>query len=55
MGPGENEYKSRWTPDAHETVGLRIYRPGTYGAALYALEARAVPAIRKLRREGKPA
>jgi CelD/BcsL family acetyltransferase involved in cellulose biosynthesis len=55
MGPGENEYKSRWTADAHETVGLRIYRPGTYGAALYALEARAVPVIRKLRREGNPA
>ena len=52
MGPGENEYKSRWTTDAHETVGLRVYRPGTYGAALYALEARAVPAIRRLRREG---
>ncbi|HET7875085.1 MAG TPA: GNAT family N-acetyltransferase, partial [Methylomirabilota bacterium] len=55
MGPGQNEYKARWASDAHETVGLRIYRPGTYGAALYALEARAVPAIRKLRREGKPA
>jgi len=55
MGPGENEYKSRWTPDGHETVGLRIYRPGAYGAALYALEARAVPAIRKLRNEGNPA
>jgi hypothetical protein len=36
-------------------VGLRIYRPGTYGAALYALEARAVPAIRRLRGEGNPA
>ena len=51
MGPGENEYKSRWTSDGHDTVSMRIYRPGTYGAALYALEARAVPAIRKLRRE----
>jgi CelD/BcsL family acetyltransferase involved in cellulose biosynthesis len=55
MGPGENEYKSRWTPDAHETMGLRVYRPGAYGAALYAVEARAVPAIRKLRREGHTA
>ena len=55
MGPGENEYKARWTSDAHETVTLRIYRPGAYGAALYALETRAVPALKRLRQEGKPA
>jgi len=53
MGPGENGYKARWSSDAHETVTLRIYRPGTYGAALYALEARAVPALKRLRREGE--
>lgn len=55
MGPGENEYKARWSSDAHETVSLRIYRPGTYGAALYALEARAVPALKRLRRQGDTA
>ncbi|HET8579231.1 MAG TPA: GNAT family N-acetyltransferase [Methylomirabilota bacterium] len=51
MGPGENEYKARWASDAHETVTLRIYRPGAYGATLYALEARAVPALKRLRRD----
>lgn len=55
MGPGENEYKARWASDAHETVTLRIYRPGAYGAALYALEARAVPALKRLRQAGESA
>jgi CelD/BcsL family acetyltransferase involved in cellulose biosynthesis len=55
MGPGENEYKSRWASDAHETVRLRIFRPGAYGAALHALETRAVPALKRLRSEGQPA
>lgn len=50
MGPGENEYKSRWATGAHETVRLRLFHPGIYGSALHAMEVRAVPALRRLSR-----
>lgn len=49
MGPGDNEYKSRWATGSHETVRLRVLRPGLLGASLYALESTAVPALRRLR------
>ncbi len=53
MGPGENEYKARWASGTHETVGLHVYRPGMYGATLYTLEGRALPALRRLRARGE--
>jgi CelD/BcsL family acetyltransferase involved in cellulose biosynthesis len=52
MGPGDNAYKTRWASDAHETVRLRIFRPGLYGALLHGLETRAVPALKRLRGGG---
>lgn len=48
MGPGENPYKARWASGARETVHLRGFRPGLYGAMLRGLETRAVPALRRL-------
>jgi hypothetical protein len=48
MGPGENPYKARWASGARETVHLRGFRPGLYGAVLHGLETRAVPALRRL-------
>ena len=50
MGPGDNEYKSRWATGAHETVRLRLFHPGIYGKSLFAMETRAVPALRRLGR-----
>lgn len=55
MGPGDNAYKTRWASDAHETVRLRIFRQGIYGAALHGLETRAVPTLRRLRGGGASA
>ena len=52
MGPGDNDYKSRLASDAHETAHLLVFRPGAYGAALHALETRAVPLWRRLRGDG---
>jgi len=49
MGPGDNEYKSRWASDAHELRRLRIFRPGAYGTLLHAVEARVVGSLRRLR------
>ncbi len=42
MGPGENDYKSRWASDAHELGRLRIFRPGIYGTLLHAIETRVM-------------
>jgi CelD/BcsL family acetyltransferase involved in cellulose biosynthesis len=49
MGPGLNEYKLRWASGSHETVDLRIYRPGLYPRALHAMEAVVLPAVRAVR------
>jgi len=49
MGPGDNEYKSRWASDAHELRRLRIFRPGAYGTLLHTVEARVVGSLRRLR------
>ena len=49
MGPGLNEYKLRWASGSHETVDLRIYRPGLYPRALHAMEAVVLPALRAVR------
>ncbi|HWM76383.1 MAG TPA: GNAT family N-acetyltransferase, partial [Methylomirabilota bacterium] len=48
MGPGENPYKARWASGARETIQLRVFRRGLYGAMLHGLETQAVPALRRL-------
>jgi len=50
MGPGDNPYKARWATGARETVSLRAFRSGAYGASLHALESHVVPVLRRLRR-----
>jgi len=55
MGPGNNEYKSRWASAAHELGRLRVFRPGAYGALLYTLEARVLGVVRRVRSQGVPA
>ena len=52
MGPGDNEYKSRWAGTSHELARLRIFRPGAYGALLHTVEARVVETVRRLRGQG---
>jgi len=52
MGPGNNQYKSRWASAAHELGRLRIFRPGAYGALLHTFEARVLAAVRRLRSQG---
>lgn len=49
MGPGLNEYKMRWASGSHETIRLHAYRPGLYPGLVHLLEARVVPAIRRIR------
>ena len=49
MGPGLNDYKLRWATASHETVRLHVYRPGLYPRLVHAVEARVVPALRRLR------
>ena len=48
MGPGENPYKARWASGARETIQLRVFRRGLYGAMLHGLETQVVPALRRL-------
>jgi CelD/BcsL family acetyltransferase involved in cellulose biosynthesis len=55
MGPGDNEYKSRWASAAHELGRLRLFRPGAYGTLLHTVEARVVAAARRLRGQDVPA
>ncbi len=55
MGPGDDEYKSRWAGGAHDLGRLRVFRPGAYGTLLYTAEVRVVPTIRRLRGGGIPA
>jgi CelD/BcsL family acetyltransferase involved in cellulose biosynthesis len=47
MGPGLNDYKTRWATGQHETVSLHVYRPGAYGRLLAAVEGRLVPLGRR--------
>jgi CelD/BcsL family acetyltransferase involved in cellulose biosynthesis len=54
MGPGDDEYKSRWAGAAHDLGRLRVFRPGAYGTLLYTAEVRVVPTIRRLRGGGVP-
>jgi CelD/BcsL family acetyltransferase involved in cellulose biosynthesis len=55
MGPGDNEYKSRWACASHELGCLRVFRPGTYGTLLYTVESGALAAARRFRIQGVPA
>ncbi|HTY78964.1 MAG TPA: GNAT family N-acetyltransferase [Candidatus Bathyarchaeia archaeon] len=55
MGPGDNDYKTRWAQGAHELSRLRIYRPGAYGTLLHTIEARLLETVRRLRGEGAAA
>ncbi len=52
MGPGENPYKARWASGARETMHLRVFGRGVYGAVLCGLETRAVPTFRRLLGKG---
>lgn len=52
MGPGDNEYKSRWARASHELARLRIFRPGAYGTLLHTVETRVVDTVRRLRSQG---
>src|SRR5262249_7779280 len=55
MGPGDNDYKSRWARGAHELGRLRIFRPGMYGTLLHTVEARMLERVRRLRGQGAAA
>ncbi|HKF41788.1 MAG TPA: GNAT family N-acetyltransferase, partial [Thermoanaerobaculia bacterium] len=55
MGPGDNDYKSRWARGAHELGRLRIFRPGMYGTLLHTVEARVLETVRRLRGQGAAA
>jgi CelD/BcsL family acetyltransferase involved in cellulose biosynthesis len=48
MGPGDNEYKLRWSTGLHERARLRLYAPRLYPRLLRAVENRVVPALRAL-------
>lgn len=50
MGPGLNEYKTRWATGVSETVQLRAFRPSAYGHTFRILTTRVVPAARPLGR-----
>jgi len=52
MGPGDDDYKSRWARGAHELGRLRIFRPGMYGTLLHTVEARMLETVRRLRGQG---
>jgi len=49
MGPGENEYKTRWSTGAHEGVRLWVYHRRPRATALHVMETRVVPALRRAR------
>jgi len=52
MGPGDDEYKSRWAGASHELGRLRVFRPGAYGALLHTVEARVLETVRRFRGQG---
>ncbi|HET9952712.1 MAG TPA: GNAT family N-acetyltransferase [Candidatus Eisenbacteria bacterium] len=53
-GPGLDAYKLRWTEELHETTIVRIYGPTPAGRWLEFLEARALPALRRVRDRLRP-
>jgi len=55
MGPGDNDYKSRWARASHELGRLRVFRPGPYGSLLHTVEARVLETVRRFRGQGVPA
>ena len=49
MGPGDREYKQRWATSAKEHETFWLFSRTPYGLALYNMERRAVPPLRRAR------
>lgn len=49
MGPGDSEYKQRWANSAREQETFSLFSRTPYGLALYNMERRAVPQLRRAR------
>jgi CelD/BcsL family acetyltransferase involved in cellulose biosynthesis len=49
MGPGDREYKQRWATSTTERDAFWLFNRAPYATALYAMERRAVPQLRRLR------
>jgi CelD/BcsL family acetyltransferase involved in cellulose biosynthesis len=50
MGPGENQYKLRWSIDGRPLCRARGYNRTTRGYIAYWMDQRAKPVLRALRR-----
>ncbi len=50
MGPGDSEYKARWTSTQQVTDTFWLFSGSPYATGLYELERRVVPRLRRLRR-----
>jgi hypothetical protein len=49
MGPGDREYKQRWATAATERDAFWLFNRTPYATALYTMERRAVPRLRRVR------
>lgn len=49
MGPGDSQYKQRWANSARDQETFWLFRRSPYGLALYNMERRAVPQLRRVR------
>lgn len=49
MGPGDSEYKARWTSAQRATDTFWLFNRTPYAAALYEIERHVAPALRRLR------
>jgi hypothetical protein len=49
MGPGDSEYKQRWATAAREHETFWLFKRTPYALALYNMERRAVPPLRRAR------
>jgi CelD/BcsL family acetyltransferase involved in cellulose biosynthesis len=49
MGPGESAYKQRWANRSKEFDSFWLFKHSPYGRALYNVERRAVPPLRRAR------
>ena len=49
MGPGDSEYKQRWANSVREQENFWLFSRTPYGLALYNMERRAVPPLRRAR------
>jgi CelD/BcsL family acetyltransferase involved in cellulose biosynthesis len=48
-GPGLNTYKLQWTDKMRTNVGLRVYNDNVKGFAVWALEHKLIPFLRRIR------